>query len=119
MPQVLKEDPAVKHALQCRTFVMGGDYIGLFRLYNSVPNLGGYLFDAFALRERRRAFRVMLVAYQSIPQRHVIDVLAFYGNEWAEFEKDNHIVYSAKHKSEPTIDCKLTAQKRLENRDED
>ncbi|KAI8802468.1 SAC3/GANP/Nin1/mts3/eIF-3 p25 family-domain-containing protein [Cladochytrium replicatum] len=54
----------VQHALDVRKAVSTGDYHALFRLYHLAPNMGAYLMDHFAPRERARAMRAMGRAYK-------------------------------------------------------
>ena len=50
-----KQHPAVQHALQVRKALAAGNYHKFFRLYDDPPNMGGYLMDMFAERERLAA----------------------------------------------------------------
>ena len=47
-----KNDEGVAHALDVRKALASRNYHRLFRLYNSAPNMGGYLMDFFVERER-------------------------------------------------------------------
>ncbi|KAJ2763766.1 hypothetical protein IWQ57_005450 [Coemansia nantahalensis] len=59
-----KQDPAVAHALQVRSAMATGNYHRLFALYLVTPNMGGYLIDKFADRERCLALRKMCKAFR-------------------------------------------------------
>ena len=47
-----KNNESVAHALDVRKALASRNYHRLFRLYNSAPNMGGYLMDFFVERER-------------------------------------------------------------------
>ena len=47
-----KNNENVVHALDVRKALASRNYHRLFRLYNSAPNMGGYLMDFFVERER-------------------------------------------------------------------
>ncbi|KAJ2688370.1 hypothetical protein IWW39_002263 [Coemansia spiralis] len=59
-----KQDPAVRHALGVRHALATGNYFRYFQLYASAPNMGGYLMDNFADRERCSALQKMCKAYR-------------------------------------------------------
>ncbi|KAJ3636280.1 hypothetical protein Zmor_009074 [Zophobas morio] len=84
IPEDLADDPAVQHALACRAHVSAGDYHALFKLYTKTPNMGIYLFDAFAFPERKKAMKAMMSAYRPvIAVQFVKEVLSFEDeNEW-------------------------------------
>ena len=50
-----KNAPAVKHALEARSALALGNYHRFFQLYLETPNMGAYLMDMFATRERLAA----------------------------------------------------------------
>lgn len=50
-----KQSPAVKHALDSRSALALGNYHRFFQLYLNTPNMGAYLMDMFAGRERLAA----------------------------------------------------------------
>lgn len=58
-----KKEPAVQHALEVRSALALGNYHKFFKLYLSVPNMGGYLMDMFIERERLAALARMSKAY--------------------------------------------------------
>ena len=47
-----KKHPAIKHALDTRSALALGNYHRFFQLYLETPNMGAYLMDMFAGRER-------------------------------------------------------------------
>jgi SAC3 family protein LENG8/THP3 len=49
----------VKHALDVQRALAMGNYHALFKLYESAPNMGGYIMDQFVNRERVRALIAM------------------------------------------------------------
>jgi SAC3 family protein LENG8/THP3 len=57
-----KKNENVDHALQVRAALATRNYHRLFRLYNSAPNMGGYLMDFFVERERVAACCVICKA---------------------------------------------------------
>ncbi|KAJ2642415.1 hypothetical protein GGF44_001676, partial [Coemansia sp. RSA 1694] len=59
-----KQDAAVRHALEVRHAMATGNYFRYFQLYASAPNMGGYLMDNFANRERCSALQKMCKAYR-------------------------------------------------------
>ncbi|KAI7834363.1 SAC3/GANP/Nin1/mts3/eIF-3 p25 family-domain-containing protein [Kickxella alabastrina] len=59
-----KRDPAVRHALNVRAAMATGNYHTYFQLYLSAPNMGGYLMDNFADRERCIALQKMCKAFR-------------------------------------------------------
>jgi len=54
-----KSNPCVLHALNVQRALSMGNYHLFFSLYNTVPNMGGYIMDHFVERERIRALLVM------------------------------------------------------------
>ena len=52
LSQQEKNNESVAHALDVRQALAARNYHRLFRLYNSAPNMGGYLMDFFVERER-------------------------------------------------------------------
>lgn len=69
---------AIQHALQVRNALILGDYVSLFRLYQTAPNMGGYLMDCFIERERKAAMLCICKAYRpSVSISFLRNVLAF------------------------------------------
>ena len=58
-----KSNPCVRHALNVQRALSMGNYHLFFSLYNTVPNMGGYIMDHFVQRERIRALLVMSKSY--------------------------------------------------------
>ncbi|KAJ1940527.1 hypothetical protein FBU59_003784 [Linderina macrospora] len=56
--------PAVDHALRVRAAWASGNYHRFFELYRIAPNMGAFLMDHFADRERCAALRTMCKAYR-------------------------------------------------------
>lgn len=52
----------VQHALMIRSSLAKGNYHKFFQLYETAPNMGGYLLDQFIGRERVDALIVMCKA---------------------------------------------------------
>jgi hypothetical protein len=61
-----KNNENVDHALQVRAALATRNYHQLFRLYNSAPNMGGYLMDFFVERERVAACCIICKAYDHL-----------------------------------------------------
>ena len=58
-----KENGSIAHALEVRKALSSRNYHRLFRLYNSAPNMGGYLMDFFVERERVAACCIICKSY--------------------------------------------------------
>ena len=58
-----KSNLCVLHALNVQRALSMGNYHLFFSLYNTVPNMGGYIMDHFVERERIRALLVMTKSY--------------------------------------------------------
>lgn len=56
----------VQHALMIRSSLAKGNYHKFFQLYETAPNMGGYLLDQFVGRERVDALIVMCKAWVKI-----------------------------------------------------
>jgi len=67
----------VLHALNVQRALSMGNYHLFFSLYNTVPNMGGYIMDHFVERERIRALLVMSKSYISVPLVFIVSELAF------------------------------------------
>jgi len=74
LSQQEKNNESVAHALDVRQALAARNYHRLFRLYNSAPNMGGYLMDFFVERERVAAVCIICKAYSPTPQRSAIEV---------------------------------------------
>ncbi|PFH51050.1 hypothetical protein AMATHDRAFT_75238 [Amanita thiersii Skay4041] len=61
-----KADEAVQHALNVSRALSMGNYHALFILYDTAPNMGGYIMDHFIDRERVKALMVISKAYRTI-----------------------------------------------------
>jgi len=68
-----KKTESVAHALEVREALASRNYHRLFQLYNSAPNMGGYLMDFFVERERVAACCIMFKAYS-----HAMANLAYF-----------------------------------------
>ena len=58
-----KEERAIKHALSVRSALALGNYHRFFQLYLDTPNMGAYLMDMFAGRERLAALCIISKTY--------------------------------------------------------
>jgi hypothetical protein len=63
LTQEEKENESISHALDVRASLTSRNYHRLFRLYNSAPNMGGYLMDFFVERERVAACCIICKSY--------------------------------------------------------
>ena len=66
LSQEEKNNESVAHALAVRQALAARNYHRLFRLYNSAPNMGGYLMDFFVERERVAAICIICKAYSPL-----------------------------------------------------
>lgn len=72
-----KSDPGVHHALQVHASLATSNYVRFFRLYNSAPNMSGYIMDHFIERERMTALTIMSKAYMTLTLPYLTTTLAF------------------------------------------
>lgn len=63
LSQEEKDNGNIGHALEVRKALASRNYHRLFRLYNSAPNMGGYLMDFFVERERVAACCIICKSY--------------------------------------------------------
>ena len=54
-----KTDPGVHHALQVHAALATSNYVRFFHLFNTAPNMSGYILDHFVERERVTALGIM------------------------------------------------------------
>lgn len=54
-----KADPGVQHALQVAAAVATSNYYKIFQLYETAPNMSGFIMDHFVERERISALAIM------------------------------------------------------------
>ena len=55
----MKENKAIKHALDVRSALATSNYHKFFKLYLEAPNMGAYLMDHFVERERISALKIL------------------------------------------------------------
>ncbi|RAL63907.1 hypothetical protein DID88_003095 [Monilinia fructigena] len=73
-----KESEAIIHALSVRSALALGNYHKFFRLYLDTPNMGAYLMDMFAARERLAALSKICKTYKpDVKLRFVTEELGF------------------------------------------
>lgn len=60
----LRADPAVAHALGVRAAMSAGNYHRFFALYERAPNMGAYIMDHFAERERVNALLIVARSFR-------------------------------------------------------
>lgn len=58
-----KAQPGIKHALSTAAALATNNYVRFFKLYADAPNMGGYIIDHFAERERMSALTIMSKRY--------------------------------------------------------
>jgi hypothetical protein len=70
--------PEVAHALQVRSAMVSGDYVGFFKLYRTAPHLGRALMDMAVPKFRFSALSRMVAAFKpSVPVSFIASVLGF------------------------------------------
>ncbi|KAK1925948.1 SAC3/GANP/Nin1/mts3/eIF-3 p25 family-domain-containing protein [Papiliotrema laurentii] len=72
-----KADPGIHHALQTAAALATSNYVRFFRLYNTAPNMSGYIMDHFVERERMSALAIMSKAYLTLTLPYLTVTLAF------------------------------------------
>jgi len=99
-PQI-KEQPAVKHALEVQRAMATSNYHAFFILFANAPNMGAYIMDHFIERVRLEALCIMSKAYKTLPLPFITEELGFEDHKTAhQFLTDNH----AAHWSAPARD---------------
>ncbi|KAK4687868.1 SAC3 family protein LENG8/THP3, partial [Tremellales sp. Uapishka_1] len=76
-----KSDPGVHHALQVHASLATSNYVRFFRLFESAPNMSGYIMDHFVERERMTALTTMSKSYMSLSLPFITSTLAFDSDE--------------------------------------
>ena len=101
--------PGVAHALEVRASASVGNYIRFFKLYQTAPDMGGWIMDLMVPRERRRALRIMLGAYRpTLPVAVVNHQLGFEDEaKCRKFLAENSAVYAP---DGTALDCKASIQ---------
>ncbi|ORY31797.1 putative SAC3/GANP domain protein associated with nuclear localization of protein [Naematelia encephala] len=85
-----KADPGVHHALQVHASLATSNYVRFFRLYNSAPNMTGYIMDHFVERERMSALAIISKAYLSLTLPYLTTTLAFDSDEETDSFLSSH-----------------------------
>ncbi|EJU03478.1 hypothetical protein DACRYDRAFT_21062 [Dacryopinax primogenitus] len=62
-----KATPCIRHALDVQKATATNNYHAFFDLYLNAPNMGPYMMDFYAGRERCHALIIMCTAYKSLP----------------------------------------------------
>ncbi|KAJ2706151.1 hypothetical protein H4R19_005040 [Coemansia spiralis] len=102
-----KQDPAVAHALQVRSAVATGNYHRFFALYLVAPNMGGYLIDKFADRERCLALRKMCKAFRPRLSVAAISAALAFDDSPACTKFLADLGISVSDDAQPSVDMKL------------
>jgi len=76
-----KATPEVRHAIAVHMAMATGNYHKFFVLYAKAPNMGGYIMDHYADRERCAALITMGRAYKTLPVNYLLNELGYEDNE--------------------------------------
>lgn len=77
-----KQAPAIAHALQVRQALALSNYYRFFLLYQTAPNMGGYLMDFYLKRERFYALTIICKSYRpTVKVGFLATLLAFDSGE--------------------------------------
>jgi len=76
-----KGTPEVRHAIAVHMAMATGNYHKFFVLYAKAPNMGGYIMDHYADRERCAALITMGRAYKALPVGYLLKELGYEDNE--------------------------------------
>ncbi|KAL9550454.1 hypothetical protein PS6_005531 [Mucor atramentarius] len=98
----------VQHALMVRSALAKGNYHKFFRLYETAPNMGGYLLDQFVGRKRIDALIVICKAYKTgISLAYVAKELSFDSvKKLAKFLREHGIKQLASKSKDAMLDTK-------------
>ncbi|KAL1888830.1 hypothetical protein Sste5346_009308 [Sporothrix stenoceras] len=125
-----KEEP-IRHALQVRSALALGNYHRFFQLYLATPNMGAYLMDMFANRERLVAMCNICRAYKpDVRLRFITEELGFESDvDAAQFiidhkaqdlleERDDHIAFISSKGLQKFDEARQAAFRRIKTRNE-
>ncbi|CAK8684986.1 unnamed protein product [Clavelina lepadiformis] len=103
----LRQDKAISHALAVRSAWAGGNFCKFFKLYVDAPNMGGYLMDKFAPRERKHAVEKIVKAFRpSVPVDYITSQLAFENQaECVKVLTEMKLILTA---DQTKVDCKAS-----------
>ncbi|KAG2201116.1 hypothetical protein INT46_004821 [Mucor plumbeus] len=98
----------VQHALMVRSALAKGNYHNFFRLYETAPNMGGYLLDQFVGRKRIDALIVICKAYKTgISLSYVAKELSFDSmKKLAKFLREHGIKQLVSKSKDSILDTK-------------
>ncbi|ERT02510.1 hypothetical protein HMPREF1624_00809 [Sporothrix schenckii ATCC 58251] len=125
-----KEEP-IRHALQVRSALALGNYHRFFQLYLATPNMGAYLMDMFANRERLVAMCNICRAYKpDVRLRFITEELGFESDvDAAQFiidhkaqelleEREDHIAFLSAKGLQKFDEARQAAFRRIKTRNE-
>jgi len=89
-----KQDQAIRHALEVRSALALANYHRFFKLYQTAPNMGGYLMDFYVKRERLAALTTVCRSYRPhIETAHLAGILGWESQrECIEFLRENQCI---------------------------
>ena len=97
-----KEERAIKHALSVRSALALGNYHRFFQLYLDTPNMGAYLMDMFAGRERLAALCIISKTYVGMPLLTMHKV-------WLQRNKKNRML-TVRHRYKPDVKLRFITE---------
>ncbi|CAG8534563.1 7217_t:CDS:10 [Gigaspora margarita] len=109
----MKNDEAIKHALEVRSTLATSNFHKFFQLYLKAPNMGAYLMDHFIERERIAALQTLCKAFRpTLEMEFIRTELAFNDMEecYQFLSEHNSSIYIL---ADNTLDTK-NAQKSIE-----
>ncbi|CAG8647747.1 27849_t:CDS:10 [Dentiscutata erythropus] len=109
----MKNDEAIKHALEVRSTLATSNFHKFFQLYLKAPNMGAYLMDHFIERERIAALQTLCKAFRpTLEMEFIRTELAFNDMEecYQFLNEHNSSIYIL---ADNTLDTK-NAQKSIE-----
>jgi len=89
-----KATPCIRHALEVQKAMATNNYHAFFALYLNAPNMGPYMMDFYADRERCSALIIMCTSYKSLPIPFIMTELGFSNvSEAVKYLQDHEAAY--------------------------